>query len=693
MTRRVAIRAPSRTPPPFLSALRTRSADIADHSAVGPIRGELLGPQQLAERAREVAAAQHLAPGRRGLPRARLLARLDDSRRILDEAHERLAATGDDIDIGPAGEWLLDNFHVVREHIREVREGLPKGYYRELPELASGQLAGYPRVYELAITLISHTEGRIDIDNVDLFVGAFQEESPLSIGELWAIPAMLRLGLIESVRRMTLRTVQRLDEIQKADSWSARIQAANEAGGPSFGEALGAFVNARHELTPEFVSRFLYQLRLGAGSFPALVWLEQWIHEEGLSPDDAAALSTQRRALTQLMMANSITSLRAIGRMDWRTFVERQSAMNAILGEDPSGYYGRMDFTTRDRYRHIVERIAKRTGLTEESVAREAVELSLSGVQPSESRDGGRGVDGAATDERGAHVGFYLIDHGLASLERATGYHPTVRERLHRWILKHPNMLFVGGIASGTVVAMAAVFWLAGPAALSAWLAVLLLALIPANDIAVSVMSRIVTTLMPPRTLPKLDFTDGGIPEEFRTVVVIPTLFGSVDAVHDALENLEVQFLANRGAHVHFAVLSDFTDSPTETRETDTAVIDAAIQGVKRLNARYASGAEDAFHLFHRPRRWNARQGVWMGWERKRGKLAEFNRFLRGASECAFSVMTGDVARLRGARYVITLDSDTMLPPDSAPALVGAIAHPLNRAWYDERRGRVTRGY
>lgn len=640
-----------------------------------------------------MAGAERLAPGGKGLPRARLLGRLEETRRILEESYERLTAAGDEVDVGPAGEWLLDNFHVVREHIREVREGLPKGYYRELPELATGPLAGYPRVYELAITLISHTEGRIDIGNVELFTGAFQDVATLSIGELWAIPAMLRLGLIESVRRMTLRTVNRLDEIERADRWAAHIQAANDAGGPALGAALGEFVGAEHKLTPEFVSRFLHQLRLGAGELPALVWLEQWIHEEGVAPDEAAARSTERLALTQLMMANSIMSLRAIGRMDWRTFVERQSAMEAILREDPSGYYARMDFATRDRYRHVVERIAKRTGISEESVARQAVELARERESPPPERSAHSGESGHAGDPRFAHVGYYLIDRGLSLLEGATRYRPTLSERIHRWVLRHPDTVFVGGIISGTVIALIAVFWLAGPASRDAWLAVLLLSLIPANDIAVSVMSRLVTTFMPPSTLPKLDFTDGGVPGEFRTVVVVPTLFGSVAAVHDALENMEVQFLANRGTNIHFALLSDFIDSASEHRDEDAAIVEAAIQGVKKLNARYESDGVSAFHLFHRPRRWNQREGVWMGWERKRGKLAEFNRFLEGASDDAFSVTTAGAERLRGARYVITLDSDTMLPPDSAPALVGTIAHPLNHAWYDERLGRVTRGY
>jgi cyclic beta-1,2-glucan synthetase len=669
------------SPPRFLARLVPRPTASADDLLAGPIRGELLGAERLAERARVVARGQRLTVGRRR--RVRLLARLDGTRRILNDAHARLAAAADrEVDVGPAGEWLLDNFHVVREHIREVRESLPHGYYRELPELARGPLTGYPRVYELATTLISHTEGRVEPENVGLFLTAFQEITSLSMGELWAVPAMLRLGLIENVRRMALRSAERLDEVETADQWAARIQAASDDGSHELSTALNAFVNDPPPLTPVFVSRLLHQLRSARGEFPPLIWLEQWIAEDGLSAEEAAARSTQRLAMTQIMMANSITSLRTIGRMDWRTIVERQSTMEAVLRDDPSGFYGRMTFETRDRYRHVVERVAKRTGRDEAAVARDAIELARAGARA----NGG--------DPRRAHVGYYLVDDGLAELERVTAYRPTARESVHRWVLDHPNVVFVGGILAGTMAAIAAVLWLAGPDARTAWPAIVLVALIPAMDIAVSAVSQLVTAFLPPRTLAKLDLGDeSGIPTEFRTAVVIPTLFPSVEAVREALTTLEAQFLANREAHLHFAVLSDFTDAPSETQPADTAIIEAAIEGVRALNARYASGAEEAFYLFHRPRRWNPQQGVWMGWERKRGKLAEFNRFVRGGAEEAFSVVVGDVALIRQVRYVITLDADTVLPPDAAPLLVGALAHPLNRAVYDPARRRVVRGY
>ncbi len=618
---------------------------------------------------------------------ARLLARLNETRRILAQAYDKLNADFEsDVDVGPAGEWLLDNYYVVQEHIREVHQSLPRSYYHELPQLETGPLAGFPRVYEIAITLISHSEARIDIENTELFVGAFQESSPLSIGELWAIPVMLRLGLIESMRRMARRTVDRLTEIEEAEGWVKRIQLANEDGSSKLSEALQDFISEPHSFTPVFVSRFLHGLRMATGAFPPLAWLEQWIADEGLSFDDAAARSTERLALTQIMMANSITSLRAIGRRDWRAFVERQSRMEVILRSDPSGYYPRMTFATRDQYRHVVEAIGRRSNQNENDVASTAVGLA----REAKSRD--------LDDERSAHVGYYLIDRGRKELERATGYRPSLRERLANWILEHPSVVYASSVSLATLALLAII--LSGslsnfqsPISSQSYLLCLLFILIPASDVAISLINHVITALIGPKPLPRLDLADSGIPPDYRTAVVMPTLFGNIEDVRDALEKIEVQFLANRGSNLHFALLSDFTDWSSQDREVDSAIVAAAVDGVRALNAQHAGAEADAFFLFHRPRKWNESEGVFMGWERKRGKLEQFNRFLRGGALDAFTVVEGDTAALGRVRYVITLDSDTMLPPDAAPSLIGALAHPLNRGHFDPAAGRVTAGY
>ena len=576
-------------------------AEAADELLTGPIGGELLGADHLAARARAVAREQRLVTSRAPLRPARLLARLAQTRRILTDAQERLlSAAAAGVDAGPAAEWLLDNYHVVQEHLQEVRASLPGGYYRELPELASGPMTGYPRVYEMAISLISHTEARVDLENVDLYVESFQSVTPLSVGELWAMPAMLRLGLIESVRRMTLRTMQRLDEVELAKLWSDRILAASSRGGTALRESLREFADAEHELTPHFVSRFLQLLRQTEGASPPLAWLEHWMRDAGVSPETSVALSTHRVTLTGLMMANSITSLRDIGRRDWRQFVEKQSVMESVLRTDPSGFYAQMTFATRDRYRHVVERIAKGTSHREASVAQWAIDLAL---RPPAAH-------GSAPTEVRTHVGFYLIDDGITELEQLAGYSPTLGEKLERLVHRHPNAVFVGGLSVLVMLATLAAMLLIESDARQSMFVLLLLAFLPALDIAVTVLNQLVTALLPPQTLPRLDLHEHGVPAAYRTAVVIPTLFSSVDDVRGALETLEVQFLANREAHLHFAVLSDFTDAATETKAGDDDIVTAALEGIRELNARHAGSDAEPFHLFHRPRRWNAAQEI-----------------------------------------------------------------------------------
>lgn len=647
---------------------------------MGPIRGEMFGADRLAKHARNIARKHKVLPPKKQRGHGPLLERLDDTRRVLSEVQIRLSnAAENGVEISPAGEWLLDNSHIVQEHVREIRTNLPGGYYQELPKLANGTLADYPRVYEVAIELIAHSEGHLSLENITLFVREYQRVSVLKMGELWAIPTMLRLGLVENIRRMSMRVAARLDEVELADRWASRLMVANDESSTALALELDAFVHHHPTFTPIFVTRFLHQIRGYQVNFTPLIWLEQWIAEDGPTAEVAVTKSNRMTALTQVTVANCITSLRTIARLDWKDFVEQQSATEKILRKDVSGHYPTMLFGTRDHYRHVVEHIAKRTKKEEEEVAR--IALALSGTAPNEG------------DLRRSHIGYYLLDDGRRELEKATGYTPPPKELIYRWTQRHPTVLFFGGITTGTLLLLALVFSVAGPETLGLKIAVFLLTLIPANEIGIGVVNQLVTLLMPPHILPKLEFREDGVPDEYRTAVVVPTLFGSVKAVTEALEHLEVQFLANRDPNLFFAILSDFTDAQTETKESDDAIVEAATLGIIDLNSKYSRDARDVFYLFHRRRLWNEQQGVWMGWERKRGKLGQFNRYLRGQAADAFSTVVGNPAALQSVKFVITLDSDTVLPRNAAQMLVGAIAHPLNTPEYDPQLGRIVRGY
>ena len=657
-----------------------RRSEDGDRKLVGPIRGEVFGADRLAKHARNIARKHRLLPPQKQRGHGPLLDRLDDTKAVLNDVQERLVDAAErGIDISPAGDWLLDNSYIVQEHVREIRTSLPGGYYQELPKLATGTLAQYPRVYDVAIELIAHTEGHLTLDNITLFVREYQKVAQLSMGELWAIPTMFRLGLVENIRRMALRVRARLDEVESADRLAAEIMAANDESPTALAGALDRFINDHPPFTPTFVARFLHQIRGYQVNFTPLVWLEQWIAEDGPSAEVAVTRSNRMIALTQITVSNCITSLRTIARLDWREFVESQSATEKILRKDLSGHYAGMAFGTRDHYRHVVEHIAKQTKRPEEEIANLALGLSVQGH--------GQG------DERRSHVGYYLIDDGRLQLEEATGYRPPWNERIYRWTQRHPTALYFGGIAASTTLLLLALLLIVPFTSIGQFVAVLVLAVIPTNEIGIGMVNQLVTLMMPPHVLPKMEFREDGIPSEFRTAVVVPTLFGSVRAVREALGHIEVQYLANRDLNLSFAILSDFTDAETETRPEDAEIIQAAVTGIEALNRKYPHEGNDVFHLFHRKRLWNERQGVWMGWERKRGKLGQFNRFLRGSAADAFSVIVGNADALRGVRYVITLDSDTVLPRAAAQLLVGAMAHPLNKADFDPQLGRIVRGY
>ncbi|HEY3358758.1 MAG TPA: carbohydrate-binding protein, partial [Polyangia bacterium] len=635
-----------------------------------PLRGEVLSLESLEERAKTLAAVFTLARD----PRAGgydVLPRLDENLRILRQAYGLLA---DDVHRGeavpPAAEWLLDNFHLVDAEARAVRHDLPPRYYRKLPKLAARELAGQARIHAMALELIRHGDGRLDADRLSRFVGAFQTVAPLTIGELWAWPSMLKLALLENLRRLAEAILAGRAARRQADAALAALEQ---------GAALGPLPQALHSA---FVAQLRHRLReYDQRASPLRLLMEQALADRGTTPEDAVRSEHQRQATDQASTGNTITSLRLCATLDWSRYVERVSLVEQILRRDPAAIYTRMTFPSRDRYRHAVEELSDPTGEAQVRVALRAVESARQAAEL-EERDG-----------RTAHVGHHLIGRGRRGLEIDVAYHPGLAERLRRFIFAHATAVYLGGLVFLTglgVCAAAAYVRAAGAPAMAA--AAALLTLIPASELATLLVQRLVAALVPPRRLPRLDLS-GGVPESARTMVVIPALLDSVGGVERLLEHLEVQALGNLDPHIHFAILGDFRDAKTATTAADDAILAAAVAGIEELNRRHAPASQDRFFLFHRDRRWNPKEGVFMGWERKRGKIEEFNRLLRNPEDTGFRVRLGALALLPSVRYVVTLDADSRLPRGAAKTLIGIICHPLNRPWIDPLTRRVTDGY
>ena len=651
----------------------------------GPIRAELYSAEHLEEFAGTLASRQAIHPtktrGRRLLPRLRENASvLLRSRRVIAEASRETRS------ISPAAEWLLNNFHVIEEQIREIQEDLPPQYYRELPKLASGALEGYPRVYALAWEFVAHTDSRIDVETLRRFVRSYQRVQPLTIGELWALAISLRLVLVENLRGLAEGVAERGLARERAD---AIADAQLGTGGSPRGEA-AAIVQMLEQrpFTQAFAVQLAQRLReQDPAVTPALHWLDLRLAREGRTAEEAVHDEHQKQGATHATVRNVITSMRLLSSADWTDFVESVSLVHEALCAGTR--VAEMDFPTRDRYRHAVEELARGSGHTELEVARRTVQLAR--IAAAKAEGSGRPAEARLSDP-----GYYLISKGRPQLEAALEYRVPVGQWLRRAWFRSATPWYLGSIAAWTAAILAvpvALCAIAG-ARPGSCLLLALLAAVPASDLATSLVQRFVTELVGPRRLPKLELADG-VPENARTVIAIPMLMTDDAEIREAVQRLEVHYLGNPDSELRFALLSDWPDAPSENMPEDEALVALARASVEALNERHgpAAGGGDRFWVFHRRRLWNEREEAWMGWERKRGKLREFNRLLRGATDTSFLPPRSGSAIPSGVAYVITLDADTRLPREAARRLIGTITHPLNLPVFDSAAGRVVDGH
>nr|WP_319540445.1 glucoamylase family protein [uncultured Methanospirillum sp.] len=645
----------------------------------GPLRDELFSRDQLEKHAKEIAGCYRVDT-RKG--EDRLLPRLTDNEQVLLKTHKLLnTVIEENSPVAPAGEWLLDNFYLVEEQIRTARLHLPEEYSKELPHLANGPLEGYPRVYHIARELIAHSDGRIDTENLFAFIDAYQQVTPLKLGELWAIPIMFRLALIENLRRVADIISENRSDRDSANYWVDRMTRMAQHDPKSLILVIADMARSDPPLTSAFVAEMSRQLQGSSGPLLfALSWIEQRLSEKNQTPEQMISAEIQAQAADQVSFGNSISSLRLLDTSDWRTFVERLSIVEHTLRSDPADEYADMDFETRDRYRHVVEEIARNGGISEDLVAEKAVELA----SLARSRDKQNG--------RESHLGYYLIDDGREALENALLYHASGISQIKRSGLAHFFPLYIGGIVSITLLVLYVVLsrfifldWFIT-------LPILILLLFPVSQAAMNVMNWACTLFFTPVSLPKMDYSKG-IPGNRRTVVVIPTVLSGFSDISKLLDSLEVRFLANKEKNLYFTLLTDLKNAPAAQMPEDEKLVSLLSSGIENLNEKYREENPDTFFLMHRNRTYSPGERIFMGYERKRGILEAFSTFLSDPKENQFSHVAGNPDVLTDITYVITLDTDTDLPRNSARTLIGTIAHPLNRPQIDPEIRVIKKGY
>ncbi|HOZ77294.1 MAG TPA: glucoamylase family protein [Ferruginibacter sp.] len=642
-------------------------------SEKAPFRAELYTEEQLALYAKTLAKNHAVVKERLA---EHLLKRLAQNEDILMDVHGMLTqSVKQNHRVVPAGEWLLDNFYLIEEQVYIGKKHLPKKYSKGLPQLINGDYADYPRVYHIAVEIISHTDGRVNLKSLVRFIKSYQTVTSLKIGELWAIPIMLRLALIENLRRISIQIAMDIESKNQANYWAEELMETLEKDSKNLVLVIADMARAKPTMDSSFVAEFTRKLQeKGTRMALPLNWLEQQLGDTSYTIAEMVHLENQKQAADQLSISNSISSLRFLNTNDWREFVEETSLVEDILKKD--AVYPFMDFSTRDHYRHSVERIANKSLLSEIDIANKVIELACVNTD---------------AEQRKNHVGYYLVDKGVKQVEKFAKVKLSFSEQSRKVFNALPLSGYTGGIFILSLLLSFTLFIKLKEEAVPVWMMMVtgVICLIGVSQLAFSIINWITTLFARPCLLPKMDFSKG-IPPECKTMVVIPTIISSTTDVDELAEDLQVRYLANRHEHLHFALLTDLKDAKEEILPGDEELRLMAAERIKALNQQYG---ENIFFLFHRGRKWNKKEKLWMGYERKRGKLASLNRLILHKEKNDFSVTVGDEAVYSAVKYVITLDTDTQLPRDAAIKMIGTMAHPLNHPLFSHKKKRVTDGY
>lgn len=660
---------------PEASADLCRILDPSEGQLQSPIRAEIFGLQRFAQHGQSLGAAQLQVETRS--PAAAFFPRLQDNIRVLRDAGAYLAAqAGQGHDVSPAAEWLLDNSHVIEAQLQEIHQGLPRRYFRALPKLLNQPLAGLPRIYGVAWAFVAHTDSAFDEQLLVQFLLAYQQACELRLCEVWSLPTTLRVVLIENLRRLAEREAAHKAARELANLCCDRLDRFD----PEVLDQLLAWLD-RRGVGQAFLLQMAQRLQARRASDHALH--QQWLHQ---ALPDLAALQVQQgvdQAADNLSVSNALTSLRLIAAAEWPEIVARTNPLMQLMLSSP--LFEAEDGATRDQTLHGIEKLARRARCSEREVGQTLLGL----MQP-------------AHGQARAVASHWLAGPGRPQLVRALGL--PARAALTWRAVSRPVVLpiYLGALLLGSLGLVA---WLlrdsSGPAGLpaSAWITALLafLMLFPASEAVVAVINRLISESVPPERLPRLALTQG-IPAEHRVLVVIPCLLSSEAAIDELVHRLRLHYLANPERQVQFALLSDWADADQAQLPTDAALLERARQQIMALNARHPSTDMEAdapprFILLHRARQFSETEQRWIGWERKRGKLERLVAVLARGESGAFLDL-GPASRLDGrAVYLVTLDSDTQLPPGRLRELVSVAAHPQNQPRLDADGRRVVAGY
>ena len=583
-------------------------------------------------------------------------------------------------DVLSAAQWLLDNLYLIEKEYKDVKHNMPKSYYENMPVIDKGLMRGYPRIYSIALEMVSYSSGIIDEQLIDHFIIGYQKHNLLSTGEIWALPIMLRIALLQYVSSISDSIVAAQKEKNTGESIADSLIDAYADG--DLEDKIKEISQENISFSPHSIERILKVLRdNGVENTLIYTWIDEKLESQETNSEKMITLEHQLVSKYQINIGNCINSIREVEGLNWKENFKKISALEKILNSDPSGIYKGMDFETKDYYRHCIEKLSKRYKVSEIYTARKVVECA---------------IDDNSNTQLKKHVGYYLMEDGLEFLKIKLGITDKGFNLARKKLNKHSVKLYIYTNLIGTILLswiLDTYIYLGDNNEIS-WKYFLAFTalLIPCSEIINSIFNWSINHLTEPAFIPKMEFKDG-IPDHCKTIVVVPTLLINEKKILDLINDIEVYYMGNKDKNLYFAVLGDFADSKSEYEEKDNELINFALKNINLLNKKYNKGQDDKFFFLNRYRKFNEKQRSWIGWERKRGKLMEFNALLRGDKNTSYNTISGSISCLMDVKYVITLDSDTMLPRDNAKKLIGSMAHILNIPVLSKDGKTVLRGH
>ncbi|MCZ2157728.1 protein ndvB [Bartonella sp. 220] len=599
--------------------------------------------------------------------------RLNENAKLILHAFQTsdIAAWNDET-ISPAAQWLIDNHYTIDKTIQQLRRNLSKSFIKQLPVYK--QNTGIPRIFALTWLYIAHTDSGFSQKTLTAMIKGFQEICTLKIGELWALPSVMQMLLIENVCRLSQHIEKTRSMRHLAHKVADKISLADN-------ETKLHTLFTRYEsftADPTFSTHLFYRLRSASvDTTTALTWLEKQLQSRGSNLEIVTADEHTRQAANGVTMGNIIRALKAIDDVDWTVWFETISSVDSILRENSD--FSEIDSRSRNLYRQVIEKIAHLSPLSELEVARKAVEMAHSSSKESSHRSH-------------SSVGWYLVDDGRYAFEKACRYTPPLFIKWARAFSSLRIKTIAIPVSFLTFAFLLTTYFLLSTSSIAPWMTIFFtaLALFPAMDAAFAFFNTVVSWIIPSKQLIGYEYKEG-IPKNARTMVVVPTLISSHEYIDEQVRNLEVHYLSNPKGAIHFALVTDWSDAPFEQTQDDLDLLHYAQKKIDQLNRCYHRDDIPIFFLLHRRRLYNTSEKCWMGWERKRGKLYELNLLLRGDKNTSF--YPPNPLLPMNCRFVMTLDSDTRLTHESVTKLVGKLNHPLNQPIFNTQNKKIVKGY